>query len=295
MKEGVTVSSPLLAEFGYDELYRLISVQSNNNYYPFSTLGFTYDSLGNRKTRTTNSTITENFNYFSGTNRLECVAGSNSCAGQNIVDMQYDMFGNLEFKSDGVSTHAYSYDFNNMLVSADTDGDQEPDEAYLYNFGNKRVKKTAPETVTYYVYDISGNAVYEEEYEQEMLCDSAGFNFESGNFVIRDGDSAPVAMIDEAGMMLLKGAVKSGDDYEAPDGHDFVIANGDGNVNAWIDDMTGNLYLKGSLNTNALPAATDNHELLVVRAENGEVVARFDADTGSLTLKSCMSENYAFG
>ena len=56
--------------FVYDPLYRLTSATG-----PYGTIGYTYDDVGNRLTRTENGQL-DNYSYFQGTNRLQQITGA---------------------------------------------------------------------------------------------------------------------------------------------------------------------------------------------------------------------------
>ncbi|MFH1209707.1 MAG: hypothetical protein V1663_02880 [archaeon] len=161
----------LLAEFVYDNLYRLISVD-DDNYYDFNILNFQYDKSGNRlnKNQDGNNAV---YSYESSSNRLLSVnsgSGYNLEIYDNAVDsllsFDYDSSGNL-VKVNNVKK--YYYNIDNMLVSVDINNNGYADEQYSYNYKNQRVKKAYGLSQGPYFYENSGTIYYVYDYKGDLV------------------------------------------------------------------------------------------------------------------------------
>jgi YD repeat-containing protein len=134
--------------FAYDELNRLISATGR-----YGSISYTYDDVGNRLTRNTNG-VNETFSYFSGTNRLQTIAG-----GSNPRTFTYDSNGNIT----GDGTLTFICDQNNQLIEVKQG--QTTIATYTYNGLGQRVKKVAGGVTTVYHYDLDGRLIAESSLE----------------------------------------------------------------------------------------------------------------------------------
>lgn len=131
-------------QFGYDDLDRLETANG-----PFGTIGYTYDKVGNRKTRTVNGQ-TETYTYFSGTNRLNQITISGS-----IDTFAYDDNGNIT----GAGQRSFEYNQNNRLVRVLENGSTLGE--YRYNALGQRVTKDVAGAITVFHYDFDGKLIGE--------------------------------------------------------------------------------------------------------------------------------------
>jgi YD repeat-containing protein len=121
------------ASYGYDALDRLTSAIQGP-----SSLGFSYDPIGNRLTSTTNGAAST-YSYVAGTHRLQSVTGAAPRA------FAFDAAGNTV--SDGATT--WTYGGNNRPTQAGA-------VSFAINALGQRVKKSAGSSVTRFVYDEAG-------------------------------------------------------------------------------------------------------------------------------------------
>jgi len=143
----------LLADFDYDQLDRLTTVD-DNNYYG-SDISYTYDKIGNRQTQIL-GTISTQYDYgYEDLTR----ADSNILTSVNGMSIGYDLSGNMI----DYGNKRYIYDVLNRLIKVDTTGDGVYDNEYVYDSSGMRVMKKDSNGVTAYVYDINGNNIYEEK------------------------------------------------------------------------------------------------------------------------------------
>ncbi|MBW1717682.1 MAG: hypothetical protein JRJ77_18030, partial [Deltaproteobacteria bacterium] len=113
------------------------------------TIGYTYDRVGNRITRTINDE-TENYTYIPGTNKLNEITGPG-----DPVMYTYDANGNIT----GIGNKVLSYNQNNRLLRVEEDGDILGE--YTYNGLGQRVVKVSSGVTTIYHYDMNGKLLAE--------------------------------------------------------------------------------------------------------------------------------------
>jgi YD repeat-containing protein len=143
-------------DFVYDVLDRL-SVADG----PYGTLGYTYDSVGNRLARSQDSgdgVVADSYETDPSSNRLLQVSSDNS----NQVRMfAYTPNGNLQTDTTSPGYQAvFTYNSANRLSQVQYQG---VTADYLYNALGQRVKKTlsggAITHVEEYIYDLDGNLI----------------------------------------------------------------------------------------------------------------------------------------
>jgi YD repeat-containing protein len=129
--------------FGYDALNRLEHAEG-----PFGTIDYSYDSVGNRLTKTANSDI-ETYAYFTGTNRLQEVTGP--------VVYTYDANGNIT----GIGDKVLTYNQNDRLIMVEDNSDILGE--YTYNGLGQRVIKEVDGVTTVFHYDFNGKIIAESD------------------------------------------------------------------------------------------------------------------------------------
>ncbi|MBI3601499.1 MAG: RHS repeat protein [Candidatus Omnitrophica bacterium] len=132
-----TPTATTIKNYIYDKLNRLTNVNYSDGTYET----YTYDSMGNRLTMTT-QTGTTTYEYDSD-NRL-IRAGS--------TYYFYDKNGNTIKKVSPLKTETYQYDYNNMLTQY-SDGTNTV--TYQYDGDRNRIAKVVNGTITNYINDIN--------------------------------------------------------------------------------------------------------------------------------------------
>ncbi|NVN90288.1 MAG: RHS domain-containing protein [Desulfuromonadales bacterium] len=123
--------------YTYDALNRLSTATG-----PWGSLSWTYDGTGNRLTEGTYT-----YGYQTGTNKLASVSGPTA------TSFTYDNNGNTT--NDNSKTFTYNQNQRLTRATATQTGD------YLYNASGQRAKKTVNGVNTYFIYDQSGQLIYE--------------------------------------------------------------------------------------------------------------------------------------
>lgn len=143
--------------FDYDALNRLESAIG-----PYGTLGYTYDGVGNRLSRTVDDgsgEITETYELDQNSNRLLKVTSTRS--GNQIREFTYSDTGNVQSDTD-TPGFAFTFTYNdaNRLVQVSSQG---LDAFYTYNALGQRVRKElsggASTLVEQYIYDLNGQLI----------------------------------------------------------------------------------------------------------------------------------------
>ena len=125
--------------YGYDDLYRLISVDNPD----FCDEAFSYDPVGNRLT---SAGIAGAWSYNS----------NNELLSYDGVSYEYDANGNTIQKDDnGAITH-YSYDVEDRLIEVTRDNPQPTTYKYYYDPFGRRLWKEVDGTRTYFMYSDEG-------------------------------------------------------------------------------------------------------------------------------------------
>ena len=145
------------AGYGYDKLYRLVNV-ADNGYYG-GNIEFGYDALGNRQSmKDRNGEYDYGYDYELGGNTIQL----RSVSGGKRIGFDYDAAGNMIMKNE----NKFIYDAENKMRCFD-------DYAYAYDASGNRVKKIHfydkdKALVDVYVYDASGNLIFEESKKAEQ-------------------------------------------------------------------------------------------------------------------------------
>ena len=130
----------------YDSLNRLTDATGW-----FGTIGYTYDKVGNRLTKTTDGS-TETYSYISGSNKLEQITGAEA-----TVNFTYDVNGNMIGHGDKILTYNQSNRLIRLEENSQTLGE------YTYNALGQRVTKTVEGETTVFLYDFDGNIIAESQ------------------------------------------------------------------------------------------------------------------------------------
>jgi RHS repeat-associated protein len=137
--------------YTFDALNRLVHAEGS-----FGTIDYTYDGVGNRLTKVENNQ-TSTYNYASGTNRLQEIAGS--------VAYKYDANGNIT----GIGNKVLTYNQNNRLVRVEENSTILGE--YVYNGLGQRVIKTADGVTTIFIYDFDGNLIAESQMDGTIISE----------------------------------------------------------------------------------------------------------------------------
>lgn len=129
--------------YGYDSLDRLTTASG-----PWGSLSYSYDQNGNRTTETKNSATT-NYSYKPSTNQLA------STTGDKNYSFTFDQNGNTQTEN----TKNYTYNQNQRLIKV-AEGTTTKGE-YLYNANGQRIKKTANNQTSYFIFDQQGQLIHE--------------------------------------------------------------------------------------------------------------------------------------
>lgn len=143
--------------FDYDALNRLEGAIGQ-----YGTLGYTYDEVGNRLTRTVDDgtgLITETYTLDTSSNRLLEITTTRSP--NQIRTFTYTDTGNVESDTDAPGFAAtFTYNDANRLTQVSSQG---IDAVYTYNALGQRVKKVltggATTIVEHYIYDLNGQLI----------------------------------------------------------------------------------------------------------------------------------------
>jgi len=139
--------------FGYDDLYRLTAATGI-----YGTMGYTYDKVGNRLTRTANG-ATDTYTYAQGTNRISQITGANP------QSFALDAVGNTT----GMGDKTFVYNQNNRLISASENSTTLGE--YIYNGQGQRTVRIADSEQTIYLYDLNGNLMAEADPSGEIISE----------------------------------------------------------------------------------------------------------------------------
>ncbi len=176
----------------YDNLSRLLTSTGSNGIF-----GFTYDKVGNRLSKTENST-TNTYNY-TGSSKLNSVVGSTT------TNLTYDAIGNTLTKGD----LSFTYNLQGRLQTAFKTGMA---VEYATNFKGERSTKLFNGTKTHYIYNLQGQLIAEadnagaiqKEYiylnGQRLATVTTGAVY----YVHTDHLDTPIALTDQSGLIQWK-------------------------------------------------------------------------------------------
>ena len=175
--------------YSYDSLSHQLSVLHQTGATTLDGAGYTYDSAGNRTSRsnylngitenyaydplyqllqvTQGNVTTDSYSYDSVGNRLSSQGvstyeynSSNQLTSTSAATYTYDANGNTLSKSDSSGTTQYSWDVENRLTSATIPGSGTT--TFRYDPFGSRIQKSSPLGTTNYLYDEDSDNVIEE-------------------------------------------------------------------------------------------------------------------------------------
>src|SRR5579864_4186396 len=187
----LTRANGINTNYGYDSVSNLLSVLHQQGASTLDGTTYTYDSAGNRKSKTNLlNSATSNFSY-DNTYQLTGVTGPNpeaytyDAVGNRLMSQSvsnyaynssneltavgsasytYDDNGNTRTKTDSTGTTTYTWDFENRLTSVQLPNSNTM--SFKYDPFGRRIQKSGTST-TNYVYDGAG--VIEEVDQSENL------------------------------------------------------------------------------------------------------------------------------
>lgn len=139
--------------FHYDALDRL-----ENAYGIYGTIGYSYDDVGNRLTKTAGKE-TDTYVYVPDTNRLKTVTGAHP------ISFEYDTNGNTK----SMGAMKFRYDQNDRLIKAIAE--KSVLGRYTYNGRGQRTVKKTENGMTIYHYDLWGHLITETKKNGKTLCE----------------------------------------------------------------------------------------------------------------------------
>jgi RHS repeat-associated protein len=172
--------------FSYDVLDRLEGAAG-----PWGSLGWTYDNVGNRLTYT-DGTGTTDYNYFTGTNRLQALTGAKT------TTFSFDANGNTKTEE----ARQYIYNENSRLAEI---VDDTTFCEYLYNADGQRVSKTVDGNTTLFHYDLDGHLIGESQgllFREYFYLGNEPIGMvsaTSSNYIHTDHLGTPALMTDSSG------------------------------------------------------------------------------------------------
>ncbi|MCF6293619.1 MAG: hypothetical protein L3J04_09520, partial [Robiginitomaculum sp.] len=193
--------------FTYDAVDRLVNASG-----VYGAIGYSYDLTGNRLSRTINtgSTITENYNYAAGSNKLITVTGN----GGRTIGWNAAGQANSDIKA--AENYLYSHDAEGRTRTVTRNGSLIA--TYGYDATNRRVVKSLTGQTIHYIYDrddqliaeydgISGSVL--REYVWLGLMPLAIIDHTNGspvlNFLHSDHLGRPIAATDNNGLQVWDG------------------------------------------------------------------------------------------
>jgi RHS repeat-associated protein len=193
----------------YDPLYRL----TNENISALGTLGYNYDSVGNRTNRASTS----------GLNGVLPAGPSSFNTNDWLATDAYDKNGNtLQTTNNGIASGLYAYDAENRLTNF------EGSVSVSYNGDGVRVKKISPSTTTYYLVDDRNPTGYAQVLEEWTSS----------------GGSPSLSRVYTYGLALVREDQGGAVYYFGTDGHGstrFLLDGNGGVANSFAYDAYGTL------------------------------------------------------
>lgn len=113
----------------------------------------------------------------------------------------------------------------------------------------------------------------------------------TGRFIVEDTAGNDMMLVDQDGKVLLRGSLFENNAVTPGGNNDFIIDNGAGIERAYVDGVTGNLYIDGSLleNQGSLTPAGNND--FIVQNSGGTPVMYIEGTNGNLLTLSVLLEN----
>jgi RHS repeat-associated protein len=142
--------------FVYDALSRLTDATGN-----YGTLGYGYDAVGNRISRTQNNRL-EDYTYAENSNRLLSVISEGEQGELTTRALGYDAVGNITSDSANVNAKILGFGSNNRLEQVTvSNGSTDTVAAYQYNAKGQRVSKQVNGKTIHFHYDTESRLLAE--------------------------------------------------------------------------------------------------------------------------------------
>jgi len=158
----------LSEQFSYDGLSRLKSAQGQ-----YGSLNYTYDSVGNRLSRTKTSTenmLSESYHYAQNSNRLlSILVDDNAVTSERLLG--YAVNGNIQTDQHANKQLELTYNAQNRLEEVKKNN--EIVGLYVHNAAGQRVIKVAiqPDANHHFQYNLNGQLLSEANYDKNILTE----------------------------------------------------------------------------------------------------------------------------
>jgi RHS repeat-associated protein len=147
LRDVVVENTGRTVDYTYDALDRLTQEKITDAVFGNRTIDYTYDAVSNRLTMDDSIGGLTSYAY-DAMNRL-----TTSTLDGVSTDYTYDKNGNLLSQLSPTEAAFYNWDFDNRLISADTNGDGTIDEVNVYDAAGNRVSQTIGTQVTRFLID----------------------------------------------------------------------------------------------------------------------------------------------
>ena len=145
------------SDYTYDALDRLTRERTTDAILGDRTFDYTYDAVGNRLTRNDSAEGLTQYSYDADDRLLtETLAGE-------LTQYTYDDNGNLLSRTSATDRVFFDWDFENRLITVDTDGDGTVDVRNEYDPNGNRVSQTIAAQETHFLVDT------QQPYSQVLL------------------------------------------------------------------------------------------------------------------------------
>jgi RHS repeat-associated protein len=142
--------------FAYDALSRLTDAAGH-----YGTLGYGYDAVGNRISRTQNNRL-EDYTYAENSNRLLRVISEGEQGDLQTRTLDYDAVGNITSDSANINAKILGFGANNRLEQVTvSNGNTDTVAVYQYNAKGQRVIKQVNGKTIHFHYDTENRLLAE--------------------------------------------------------------------------------------------------------------------------------------
>jgi YD repeat-containing protein len=164
-------------EFGYDEVNRLRF--AHGPWKVQNPIEYTYDKIGNLKTKSCGGEETLKYDYYPNTNKIQMVKNSRDLSNPIWDEFQYDAVGNVKVwnrldSSNEIFNRVLNYNQSYQLESIENKGNKIAD--YSYDIFDQRIKKIIydellNQKISYFIYDKFGNLISETDESGTPIVD----------------------------------------------------------------------------------------------------------------------------